>query len=74
MEYLVGYIYDGDVHDLKPVSNIKEAEEYVFDLIGDEDYEEDEWQAVYSSDMKVKHYYIDYNQIFIIDLGGEAGA
>lgn len=66
MNYLVGYIYDGDINKIEYKGTLEEAEKWVFGRIGDEQYTTESTEIVNVLD--VKHYYIDYNQFFIIKL------
>lgn len=68
VKYIAGYIYDGNISDLKPCKSFENAEKYILNLIGDQDYAEDDWGLPFASGLNVKHYYIDYNQFFIIKL------
>lgn len=69
MKWMAGHIYNGGaIDELTPFKTRKDAEEYVKSCIPDkEEVNIDDWETL-DSNIKIKHYYVDYNTYFIMDL------
>lgn len=69
MKWMVGHIYNGGaIDELIPFKTKKDAEEYIKNCISDEgEVNIEDWETL-DSDIKIKHYYVEYNTYFIMDL------